>query len=49
MVAVAILTFVVGLCCIPLMKEYMEKREKEKYLKIVRGEGSIPTQPMRIQ
>jgi len=49
MVAVAILTFVIGLCCIPLMKEYMEKREKEKYLNIVRGEGAIPTQPMRVQ
>jgi hypothetical protein len=31
------------------MKEYMEKREKEKYLNIVRGEGAIPTQPMRVQ
>jgi len=49
MVAVAILTFVIGLCCIPLMKEYMEKREKEKYLNIVRGEGAIPTQRMRVQ
>ena len=49
MIAVAIITFIVGLCCIPLMKEYWEKREKDKYLAIVRGDNAIPRQNMRIQ
>ncbi len=49
MIAVAIITFIVGLCCIPLMKEYWEKREKDKYLAIVRGDNAIPRQDMRVQ
>ena len=40
-IAIAIATFVVGLCCIPLAKDYFEKREMTKYMEIIRGEGSM--------
>merc|ERR1712216_225723 len=51
-IAIAIATFVVGLCCIPLAKDYFERRQITKYIQIIRGEGqvrrlaSIPTKNM---
>ncbi len=41
LVGIAIATFIVGLCCIPLAKDYWERREMKKYMEILRGgEGS---------
>jgi hypothetical protein len=47
-VAMAIATFVIGLCCIPLARDYYEKRELRKYISIIKGEGSMQGQLQRL-
>jgi tenascin len=44
MVIVAIATFIVGLCCIPLMKEYWQQREQQRYRDIIKGERDLRDQ-----
>ena len=44
MVIVAIATFIVGLCCIPLMREYWQQREQERYRDIIKGERDLRDQ-----
>jgi hypothetical protein len=44
MVIVAIATFIVGLCCIPLMREYWQQREQSRYRDIIKGERDLRDQ-----
>ena len=44
MVVIAIGTFIVGLCCIPLMREYWTQRETERYRDIIKGERDLRDQ-----
>lgn len=40
-VMIAMATFVVGLCCIPLAKDYWKKREIKKYMGIIHGDKDL--------
>ena len=42
-VVIALVTFVIGLCCIPLAKDYWKKREIRKYMGIIHGDGLGPS------
>ena len=44
MVVIAIGTFIIGLCCIPLMREYWQQRETERYRDIIKGERDLRDQ-----
>lgn len=44
-VAIALVTFVIGLCCIPLAKDYWKRREIKKYMGIIHGDGLSPKEP----
>jgi hypothetical protein len=39
-VIIAVISFIMALCCIPLAKDYFEKRELTKYMSVIKGEGS---------
>jgi hypothetical protein len=44
LVIVAIVTFVMGLCCIPLAKEYWQQREQQRYKDIIKGDSDLRDQ-----
>ena len=44
MVVVACIVFAMGLCCVPLMKEYWQERENKRYRDIIKGERDLRDQ-----
>ena len=44
LIVISILTFVIGLCCIPFMKEYWQEQEKQRYQEIIQGDDDLRDQ-----